>query len=83
MLNVRVPEERRGDHNAQIASCRLGERRFKEVVKVHSLPSVLSAFDEIISRTNQRMKDAISQIPDGVYEFKDFMDSDGLETKLQ
>ena len=80
MLNVRVPEERRGDHNAQIASCRLGERRFKEVVKVHSLPSVLSAFDEIISRTNQRMKDAISQIPDGVYEFKDFMDSDGLET---
>ena len=80
MLNVRVPEERRGDHNAQIASCRLGERRFKEVVKVHSLPSVLSAFDEIISRTNQRMKDAISQIPDGVYQFKDFMDSDGLET---
>ena len=29
LLNVRVPEERQGDHNAQIASCRLGERRFK------------------------------------------------------
>ena len=24
LLNVRVEEERRGDHNAQIASCKLG-----------------------------------------------------------
>lgn len=80
LLNVRVPDERQGDHNAQIASCRLGERRFKEVVKVHGLANVLTAFDEIISRTNQRMKDAIAGIPDGVYEFSDYMDSDGLET---
>lgn len=80
LLNVRVPEERAGDHNAQIASCRLGERRFKEVVDVQGLPSVLSAFDEIITRTNTRMRDTISQIPDGEYEFNDFMDSDGLDT---
>ena len=80
MLNVRVPEERQGDHNAQIASCRLGERRFKEVVEVHGLDAVLTAFDEIISRTYQRMKDTVAQIPDGVYEFKDYMDSDGLQT---
>ena len=80
LLNVRVPEERQGDHNAQIASCRLGERRFKEVVKVHGLSSVLTAFDEIISRTNQRMKNTIAEIPNGVYEFNDFMDSDGLNT---
>ena len=80
MLNVRVPEERQGDHNAQIASCRLGERRFKEVVKMHGLRTVLSAFDEIIDRTFKRMKDTIRQIPDGVYEFTDYMDSDGLDT---
>jgi N-methylhydantoinase B len=80
LLNVRVAEERAGDHNAQIASCRLGERRFKEVVDVQGLPSVLSAFDEIISRTNKRMRDTISQIPDGEYEFNDFMDSDGIGT---
>lgn len=80
MLNVRVPEERQGDHNAQIASCRLGERRFKEVVDVHGLDAVLTAFNEIISRTYKRMKDTIAQIPDGVYEFTDYMDSDGLAT---
>jgi N-methylhydantoinase B len=80
LLNVRVPEERRGDHNAQIASCKLGARRFHEVVGVHGLQNVLTAFDEIISRTAQRMRAAIAEIPDGTYKFKDFMDGDGIST---
>ncbi|MCC6304895.1 MAG: hydantoinase B/oxoprolinase family protein [Rhodobacteraceae bacterium] len=80
LLNVRVPEERRGDHNAQIASCRLGQRRFMEVVGVHGLANVLTAFDEIISRTHARMRAVIRAIPDGVYTFEDFMDSDGIDT---
>ncbi len=80
LLNVRVPEERRGDHNAQIASCRLGQRRFLEVVGVHGLGNVLTAFDEIISRTATRMRAIIAEIPDGVYEFSDFMDGDGIDT---
>jgi len=80
LLNVRVPEERRGDHNAQIAACRLGERRFQEVVSVHGLASVLASFDEIIERTALRMRTAIAEIPDGVYAFEDFMDGDGMGT---
>ncbi len=80
MLNVRVPEERRGDHNAQIASCKLGVRRFLEVVDNHGLANVLTAFDEIISRTATRMRAAIAEIPDGVYRFDDFMDADGIST---
>lgn len=80
MLNVRVPEERQGDHNAQIASCRLGVRRFNEVIGSHGLADVLEAFNEIITRTNMRMRDTIAQIPDGEYEFNDFMDADGIDT---
>lgn len=81
LLNVRVPDERRGDHNAQIASCNLGARRFHEVVGVHGLQNVLAAFDEIISRTAKRMRVAISEIPDGTYTFEDFMDGDGIATQ--
>jgi N-methylhydantoinase B len=80
LLNVRAPDERRGDHNAQIASCKLGTRRFLEVVDVHGLPSVLASFDEIITRTSARMRAAFAEIPDGTYEFEDFMDGDGIET---
>lgn len=80
LLNVRVPEERQGDHNAQIASCRLGQRRFMEVVGVHGLANVLTAFDEIISRTHTRMRAMVAEIPNGTYTFNDFMDADGIST---
>ncbi|MDH3670897.1 MAG: hydantoinase B/oxoprolinase family protein [Gammaproteobacteria bacterium] len=80
LLNVRVPLERRGDYFAQIAACRLGRRRLTEVVATHSLPVVRTAFDEIIRRTEERLRDAINEIPDGVYEFEDVMDGDGLAT---
>ena len=79
LLNVRVPEERRGDYFAQIAACRLGARRIREVVDVHGAESVSQAFGEIIERTESRMRDAIESIPDGVYEFEDVMDGDGLD----
>lgn len=80
LLNVRAPEERRGDHNAQIASCKLGARRFREVLEVHGIANVLTAFDEIINRTAQRMRAAFREIPDGTYRFEDFMDGDGIST---
>ena len=40
LLNVRVPNERRGDHNAQIAACRLGARRLLEVIEENGLKNV-------------------------------------------
>jgi N-methylhydantoinase B len=80
LLNVRVPLERRGDYFAQIAACRLGQRRLAEVVATHSLPVVRTAFDDIIRRTEERLRNAINEIPDGVYEFEDVMDGDGLAT---
>ena len=80
LLNVRAPEERRGDHNAQIAACKLGAKRFNEVIKVHGIVNVLTAFNEIITRTAQRMRAAFKEIPDGTYLFEDYMDGDGISS---
>ena len=80
LLNVRVPEERRGDYFAQVAACRLGERRLKEIAGRYSVDFLRTAFDEIIERTESRMRAAIATIPDGTYEFADVMDDDGLGT---
>jgi N-methylhydantoinase B len=77
LLNTRVPEERRGDLNAQIAAARLGVRRFAEVIGRYGGDVLTAAFDEIIQRTEIRMRHAVSQIPDGVYPFRDVMDDDG------
>ena len=78
LLNVRLPEERQGDYYAQIAACRLGERRLRELADSYSIDLLSTAFDEILSRTAQRMRDGVRTIPDGVYEFEDVMDDDGL-----
>ena len=78
LLNVRVPEERRGDYYAQIAACQLGRRRLLEVVETHTADTTTAAFDEIIRRTEARLRAAIEEIPDGTYHFEDVMDDDGL-----
>ena len=81
LLNVRMPDERRGDYFAQVAACRLGERRMQELCKVHELKLLTAAFDQIIARTEMRMRAAIASLPDGVYRFEDVMDDDGLGTE--
>ena len=81
LLNVRVPEERRGDYFAQIAACRLGVRRMAEVVEHHGVDTVIESFEQLIVRTEARMRSAIAEVPDGVYRFEDVMDDDGLGTE--
>jgi N-methylhydantoinase B len=80
LLNVRIPEERRGDYYAQIAACRLGRRRLLEAAKTYSMDVLQAAFGEIIKRTERRMRKGVTQIPDGTYYFEDVMDDDGLGT---
>lgn len=80
LLNARIPEERRGDYYAQIAACRLGVRRMHEIASRYSTGFIRQCFNEIIARTHRRMRQGISDIPDGVYTFEDVMDDDGLGT---
>jgi N-methylhydantoinase B len=78
LLNVRVPEERRGDYYAQIAACRLGERRMQELLARWSVAEMEAAFVEICDRTEARIRAAIRSIPDGRYSFRDVLDNDGM-----
>ncbi|MEC8175392.1 MAG: hydantoinase B/oxoprolinase family protein, partial [Pseudomonadota bacterium] len=68
------------DYYAQIASCRLGRRRLLEAYETYSVNTINAAFQDIVSRTEQRMREAVLSIPDGTYTFEDMMDDDGLGT---
>ena len=80
LLNARVPDERRGDFHAQIAACRLGERRMGELCETYPPDLLTTAFAEIIRRTEQRMRASYAELPDGVYRFEDLLDDDGVGT---
>ena len=81
LLNMRLSDERKGDLNAQISSCRLGVKRVKELISKHDEVYLNNTFEEILKRSKIRMQAAISKIPDGDYSFTDYMDDDGLNTK--
>ena len=80
LLNMRLPEERQGDLNAQIAAARLGLRRIKDVMARIGTDRLMRVFDEIVMRTCRRMRAAIKRIADGRYVFSDVMDDDGMGT---
>jgi len=81
LLNARVPQERRGDYFAQVASCRLGARRVKELAEARGTGTLTTAFDDIIQRTEDRIRGALARIPPGEYRFEDVMDDDGMGTR--
>lgn len=80
LLNVRIPEERRGDYAAQIAGCRLGVRRLEALLDRWTAERVLLACQELIAAGERRMRAAIRALPDGTYAFADVMDDDGMGT---
>ena len=81
LLNVRVPEERLGDYNAQIASNQLGKRRCDALIERWGKEQIAEGCESIISAVAKRTRAAISELPDGVYRFEDLVDDDGLARK--
>ena len=80
LLNVRVPHERRGDYNAQIAGNRLGLRRLDELFRRWSFDQVERGCQAIIDSVERRMRVGIKNLPDGTYRFSDLLDDDGMGT---
>ncbi len=81
LLNVRVPEERRGDYMAQIAANRLGLRRLDEFFRRWSVGDVVEGAGKIIEAVARRMRAGIAELPDGTYHFRDYLDDDGLAAR--
>src|SRR5712671_4863534 len=77
LANVRTPEERRGDLNAQLASLRIGERRIRELAARYGADLVTAGFEAILDYTERRMRRRLAEFPSGTYRGEDFLDDDG------
>jgi N-methylhydantoinase B len=77
LANVRTPDIRRGDLRAQIAANNIAEERVNELIARRDRETVLDAFDETISYTERRTREAIRALPDGEYAAEDYMEGDG------
>ena len=78
--NSRVPRNVLGDLRSQRASLRVGERRIGELYDRFGRETVDACIEELLSRTEARVRERIVAMPDGAYAFEDFMDDSGTGT---
>ena len=77
--NIRFPESSLGDMKSQMAACRLAERRMDELLDKYSKNVVLSAIEQIFDETEQKCRNIVAKLPDGVYEAEAMLDDDGVD----
>ncbi len=74
--NMRVPVERRGDLNAQIAACRAGGRRLLELIERYGRADVAIAMEHAQDYSERLLRSEIGRVPDGSYSWEDWIDQD-------
>ena len=78
LANVRTPKEREGDLTAQIAACRIGERRLLAMVGKYGWKELSYYAGELLNYSEAMMRAVIRSLPDGTYRAEDFLDNDGI-----
>jgi N-methylhydantoinase B len=79
-FNSRLPERVIGDMNAQIASCRTGERRVKELVQKFGVEQFDEAVEEILDHGERLSRARLAALPNGTWTAEDYVDDDGIDT---
>jgi N-methylhydantoinase B len=75
--NSRAARQLQDDLDAQIASARLGAKRFAELMDRYGRQMVLDATRQLMDYTERVLRQRIAAIPDGEYRAEGFLDDDG------
>lgn len=85
LSNMRVREERLGDFNSGMAACKTAERRISELIARYGIEPLLTSVDLNLKRSETRMRQKISSLPDGEAYYEDYLETfgpNGLEPLL-
>ncbi len=77
--NVRVPDKVLGDMRAQIAALNIGEREFHHLAGRYGAATVRRYMDALLDYTEGLAREEILRLPNGTYEFTDYIDADNIE----
>jgi len=77
--NIRFPESSLGDMRSQMAACRLATRRLEELFEKFGGDTINAALDQVFAESEQKCRNVVAGIPDGVYEAESFLTDDGIK----
>ena len=78
LSNIRIADQRIGDIKAQAAALAVGERRLTALIDRYGQGTIEAGMEELKARAEQQMRARIATIPDGCYQGKAQVDSDGV-----
>jgi N-methylhydantoinase B len=78
LANVRTPEIRRADLNAQLAACRIGATRLAEMFERRGATVMKNAFDDVLAYSERQVRTRLQALPDGVYQATTEVEGDGV-----
>jgi len=78
LANVRTPEERAGDLDAQLAALHAGSRRLVEMAHGRGEAGVREAMAALVAYADRLMETAFREIPDGRFAARDQLEGDGF-----
>ena len=79
LANVRTAEERAGDLRAQLAANRKGVERLVEIIERYGQVEVAHYMTGLLAYAERMTRALLADLPDGTYEFTDYLDSDGID----
>jgi N-methylhydantoinase B len=78
--NSRTPESFAGDLDSEVAACQMGARRLARLFATYGVETVEACFQALIDRCADTFRrEILPRIPDGVYEFEDYIEHDGVD----
>ena len=79
--NVRVPDKVMGDLQAQRNANRIGEAGVVGLAESYGMDTLRDCMALILDRSEESMRSAIRELPEGVYEAEDYFDDYGQDTR--
>jgi N-methylhydantoinase B/oxoprolinase/acetone carboxylase alpha subunit len=78
LSNVRSRDFSSGDLQASMAALHVGRRGVDRLIERYGVEAVERAMQETLDYSERLVRAGLSRLQDGVYEFEDFVDNDGI-----
>lgn len=81
LANVRIPEDRRGDFEAQLAGLLFGERRVLALCQKYGSETFLHCLDKILDHSEELVRAEIRKMSKGCFSASDLLDGDEIDKR--